>query len=248
MSPANTRSKSQQDQRASSTPPIPATKRILSPDAPETTVSNSKKQKKYKMSAQDINEIKKCIVESNNSLLAKMESTHSSLESKIDGLASQVSAEVSTLKESFEQLRSKVSCDVNEIENILHEHTTRIENNEDDLERMQLNSDLRISGFPVRDGENLLDLYHYISSEIGYDSNFQTYPTSIERVPMLNRATGLQMPSTTIMIHFAAPRLKQMFYSLYLNKMPLDPKKIRLIRIKSHRNWGTLNQKKCTNF
>lgn len=74
----------------------------------------------------------------------------------------------------------------------------------------------------------VLVVFDMVAAEIGYDVNVQPYPASIERIPIINRVTGLLMPSITIMLHFQIPKHKQFFYSYYLNKMPLDPKKFGL--------------------
>lgn len=67
-----------------------------------------------------------------------------------------------------------------------------------------------------------------IAKEIGYTSLSETNAPLIERITIKNKTTGLIMSSNTILMHFATLRQKQIFYSHYLNKMPLDPTKFGL--------------------
>lgn len=176
------------------------------------------------MTSQDITEIKQLIVALQNQTTC----SQSSIENRFSELATQVSSDVNTLKTAVNDLNAKVSNDVGEIKIQLSEHLIRIENTEDDIERLKIANDLRVSGIPVKDNENLLDSFRSIASEIGFDVGAQPNPTSIERIPILNKVTGAIIPSNTIMIHFVTTRCKQQFYSFYLNKMPLDPKKFGL--------------------
>lgn len=180
------------------------------------------------MTTQDVNDIKTLIESLSVNLSNQIAGSQTSLETKFTDFASKMCTEVNSLKSTVAELQTQISNDVSGIKSQLSEHSSRIDNSEDDFQRLQLLCDLRVSGFPVRENENLFEIFDMVAAEIGYDVNVQPYPASIERIPIINRVTGLLMPSITIMLHFQIPKHKQFFYSYYLNKMPLDPKKFGL--------------------
>lgn len=204
----------------------PSTKRILSPEPQVAAIQQNHKKKK--MSTIDFDEMKKLITQSYGAIESKITSSQTQLESKFDNLATNVNNEITSLKTCVIDLEKKVINDVNEIKLQLNNHTQRIDNNEDDLQRVQLSQDLRLTGFAHKDNENLLDIFNKIANEIGFEMSAGTSAPTLERIPIKNRTTGRFMPSSTIIIHFALRHQKQMFYSHYLNKMPLDPKKFGL--------------------
>lgn len=93
---------------------------------------------------------------------------------------------------------------------------------------MQRCNDIRITGFPVKENENLSDLFTSIAKEIGFEIDQQFCTPSIERIPIKNRTTGAIIKSQTILVHFTTLKQKQTFYSYYLNNMPLKPMKFGL--------------------
>lgn len=117
---------------------------------------------------------------------------------------------------------------MSQIQMQLKSHEQRLNNTEDDIRRAQLSNSLRINGFAVKENENLLDLFEKIAAEIGFAIGEKMSMPMIERMPTRNATTGQIMPSPTILIHFASIQQKKTFYSLYLNKMPLDSSKFGL--------------------
>lgn len=79
-----------------------------------------------------------------------------------------------------------------------------------------------------KENENLMDYISSIAKEINFGTLSASNTPTVERIPVKNKTTGKMMQSNTILIHFPVVRQKQMFYSCYLNKMPLDPVKFNL--------------------
>lgn len=223
MSPIKTRSQSLER----STTTKPSNKRVLSPEL-ENNRTNTKKHKQTTMSTQDIADIKSLIEASRTAISAQIQQSQNDLESKFSDLAAQVNVDVTALKNTLDEFNTKVTSEFDNIKLQLSEHTQRIENNEDDIQRVKLFGDLRITGFPAKDGEILREIFDKIAKEIGYNVTADTTIPTIQRITSKYKANGVAVPSTVIMFHFASPRQKQVFYSHYLGKMPLDPKKFGL--------------------
>lgn len=135
-------------------------------------------------------------------------------------MATKVEGDVPSLKSSVDEFKAEITDELLDVKKQLASHSQRIENTEDDIERIKRSHDLRITGFPVKDNENLLHIYGTIAKEIGYETS--------KRIPVKNRTTGEMMKSATMLMHFGALKQKESFYSYYLNKMPLNPEKFGL--------------------
>lgn len=228
--------------RASSQTPNATTnattsKRILSPDqVTPTNSSKAKKNKTNKMSSNEFQELKNMIASLSTlsgSLGQKIDDSRIALEnkftcldSKFSELASQVNTEVQSIKNSVAEFHNKITNDIDAMNEMLKNHANRLDNNDDDIQRVQLSQDVRLIGFAVKDNENLNEIFRKVATEIGFAIG-DTMP-GIERMPMKNHVTGQMMLSPTIIIHFNSLRQKQSFYSMYLNKMPLNPEKFGL--------------------
>lgn len=202
-------------------------KRNLSPasnsDTESSTTTTTKKHKTTNMSSDNVDEIKNLITSSMINITQQIKSSQQLLEDKLTQLESNVNAEVLSLRSSVDDFKSKINNDIGEVKLCLTQHEQRITNTEDDIERLQRGSDLRLIGFPSVENENLIALFERIANEIGYSTSAQQILPLIERLSMKNRTTGQLVPSGTIMIRFAMVKQKQTFYSCYLNKMPLKP-------------------------
>lgn len=192
-------------------------KRILSPQE-----EDNKKAKKTKTTIMtELSELKKLITASSESIANKIDASQKSLEQKFHELASKVEGDVSAIKASVVEFKAEIAGELCEVKEQLNIHSQRIENHEDDIQRIQRSNDLRITGFQAKANEDLHAIYNAIATEIGFDNPPLT-PT-IERIPIRNKTTGLMIKSNTILIQFATLKQKQSFYSCYLSKLPLKP-------------------------
>lgn len=223
MSPIKTRSQSVERNK----PTKSMNKRLLSPEL-KSKNDNTKKHKQSAMTSQDINDIKSLIEASRINISEQIQQSQNNLETKFNELAAKVNVDVTSLKNTVEEFKTKVTSEFDNIKSQLSEHTQRIDNTDDDIQRVKLFGDLRVTGFPAKDGENLRETFDKIAKEIGYIVTAETAIPTIQRMPMKNKANGVIVPSITIMFHFSTPRQKQIFYSYYLGKMPLDPTKFGL--------------------
>lgn len=204
-------------------------KRGLEPEESELIhTSTAKKAKAYKMSANDVNEIKNFILSMKSDIENKIDSSQSSIEEKISDLSTSVNAEVHELKNSINDLRSTFNTDIDAIKIHIKDHKHRLDINEDDINRLKLSADLRMNGIPYSQNENVVELFHKIAKIIGYDSTIMTNVPLIKRIPVRNKTTGNMVESSIISFHFSSIQHKQLFYSMYLNKMPLKPESIGL--------------------
>lgn len=221
-------SKNTSKQRTSSSIPRKRTHSSDSNDEPNSLPSIRTNKHKSRKMATEFDDIKKLIATSMSTISGQIKSSQASLESKFSDLASNLNTEVNALKATVDELRSQVSDDMVNVNGQLSNHEQRILNTEDDIQRLQRSLDLRVVGFPTKENENLLELFESIAHEIGFASHSASTTPSIERMLVRSRTTGQMISSGTIMIHFAMLKHKQMFYSHYLNKMPLNPVKFGL--------------------
>lgn len=147
------------------------------------------------------------------------------LETKSSELAVKVKGDVSALKSSVDEFKAEIACELKENKEQFSHQSQRLDDTEDDIERIRRSYDLRVTGFPAKENENLMELFKAIATEIGYVTDSQLCMPSIERIPVKNKTTGAMIKSSTMLMHFTSLKQKQSFYSHYLYKMPLKPEK-----------------------
>lgn len=189
-------------------------KRLISPEQQE---QRRKRKKDYKMSAEDMNDIKNMF----SSIANKIDESKQSVEHKLGELACKVESDVQLLKNAVDDFKSKINSDITAINDTLASHSQRLDNTEDDINRLRYANDLRLTGIPYVQNENLVEIFSKLASIINYDCSSTACIPILERLPTRNRATGIMIASPTILLHFTSTQQKQWFYSLYLNKMPL---------------------------
>lgn len=198
-------------------------KRLLSPEisANKPQENKEKRKKVHKMTSADVSELKKLLASVQNGIESKIITSQNTIENKLNDLSNKVDFEVQTLKTSVEEFQNNIGSNINSIYAKLNSHEQRLDNTEDDIQRLRYACDLRLTGIPHIHNENLLNIYNTLASIIGFDNSNTAITPILERLPIRNRATGLMIASPTILIHFSTIQLKNWFYSLYLNKMPL---------------------------
>lgn len=169
----------------------------------------------------DLAELKNLITESQNSIVQKIDLSQQSLETKLGDLSNKVNEEVQNLKTSVEEFKQNISENISSIHGRLNSHEQRLANSEDDINRLKYACDLRLTGIPHSQNENLVSIFNTLSSIIGFDCSNNAAIPFIERIPFRHKTTGIMTASPTILFHFTSIQFKQWFYSLYLNKMPL---------------------------
>lgn len=179
-----------------------------------------KKSKVYKMSASEAADLKNLIIKLETNLCQRIESSQNILGNSINDLSNNVNSEVQSLKSSVDNFKSEISASITSFDTRLSAHEMRLDNNEDDINRLRYASDLRLNGISFTQNENLVQIFHTLSSIIGYDSVNNAIPL-LERLPSRNKTTGIMISSPTILMHFSTIQHKQWFYSLYLSKMPV---------------------------
>lgn len=193
------------------------TKRNLSPD--DSTTSSGKKSKTSKMSANEFQELKNMLTSITSTLSDIIDQSQVLLENKITTLngnfntfADKVNNEVKAIQESVNQFQDKITSDINSMNVLLNSHTDRLDNTDDDIQRVQLSQDVRLVGFAVKENENLFEIFRKIADEIGFAIADNVSLPTIERMPTKNHATGQMMMSPNILIHFNSIRQKQRFF------------------------------------
>lgn len=110
--------------------------------------------------------------------------------------------------------------DIDSIKEKLNTHNQRINNNEDDINRLKNMADLRVTGIPYIQNENLMETFEKIAAVLNYDTSASINKPMIERVPIKDKITKAMIPSNTIILHFATQAHKQMFYTRCIQQIP----------------------------
>lgn len=203
------------NERDDSTPITKHNKRAHSPDSAANENKTKKKNRTNNMAPADLDELKNLISASSDKIERKIETSQNSLDAKITSLAEKVQNEVSTLKTSVAELHTKINEELVDVKKQLSQFSERIDN-DDDFQRTQRNHDLRITGFPFKENENLVAIFTQIATAIGFNMGPHTVMPEIERMLLFNKTVNTKE-------HFAILRHKQQFYTLYMGKMPLEP-------------------------
>lgn len=134
-------------------------KRGLKPDSPETPIitSAAKKQKPAKMATND--QLISLITSMKTDIENKIITSQSSIESKLNDLATNVNVEVQNIKTSINDFKSELSTEITALKGQITEHAQRLNNNDDDINRLKLIADLRIIGVQFKQNENLVELF-----------------------------------------------------------------------------------------
>lgn len=145
-------------------------------------------------------EIQRFIAESLKGVSGQITSVQNALDNKITEMANQVSVnvkeEINTLKESMNTFASNVTNQIALIENKLTKHDTRLDNNEDDIERITLLNQVRIVGLPFNENEKLTEFFIKLSIAIGYSTENAASIPALRRIPI--KKYGIITDSRTI--------------------------------------------------
>lgn len=182
------------------------------------------------MSTEEIKQLTDLIRNMKDGIENKIIASQSSIETRIDDLTTTINTEVRELKSSFDELKTSLGGDIDTLKQHMNEHKQRLDNNEDDINRLKLSADLRLNGIPFNQGENLIELFRVIATAIGYDTSISNNMPLMKRMPVRNKITGTMIESSIITLHFSSVQHKQHFYSLYLSKMPLKSDEIGLAK------------------
>lgn len=202
-------------------------KRRISPDnhSNKPTGNTQKKNRKSTLSEKEMENIQRILAESLKGVSEQLNDVSNKLDDKITSLAEKVSEdvkkEIHTLRTSMDTFTSTMSTQITLIESKLNNHDNRLLNNEDDIERVSLLNQLRLTGIPFNENEKLSELFITLANHIEYPINESANIPTLKRIPM--RKNGIITGSNTIIMYFLAKHQKENFYSAYLRKIPIKP-------------------------
>lgn len=198
-------------QKSNATPTGSSTKRILSPEStPNNSSTNKEKRSKTNtMPSDEFKELKNLISSLSSSITMKfdesratLENNFTSLNSEFTELATQVNADVQAIKSTVSEFQKKIVNDIDNMNLTLQKHADRIDNSEDDIQRVQLSQDVRLIGFAVKENEDLAAIFRKIADHIGFAFGSNIVMPTIERLPAKNHATGQIIPLSFISTHY----------------------------------------------
>lgn len=159
-------------------------------------------------------ELRNLVTDSTRAIETKINQSQQSVEGKINVLTNKVDYEVNEIKNSVNEFKSNVAHEITSIKTQIVIHNHRIDNTEDDVQRIERNQALRLTGIAAKNNENLLNYLTIIADQIGYDLSSGTNIPLFERLKVKDRGNGEMVNSNTILIHFATLRQKQIFYRI----------------------------------
>lgn len=158
-------------------------------------------------------DIKNQIAESHSSLKQEMNQL-------VDSIKTEFKSELETINRKIDMSTKSFSKKVDEINDTVSTLDERVTHIEKDYERVVRLNELKLSGIPVTENENLLEIFTKIAEITGYDTSNTSNIPSMSRQIVKNKATNELNHSTTIILKFIAVHLKDTFYSLYLRLLP----------------------------
>lgn len=158
-------------------------------------------------------ELSKQITESYNGLKSDMNQM-------IDGLQCEFKKELISLNTKIDESSNSFKQQVNEINETVVALNLRMDNVEKDYERIAHLNELKLSGIPISDNENLTNSFMKLANLIGYDVSNPANIPSLSRVIKRNRITNEMTVAPTIIMKFIAVHMKETFYGLYLSMLP----------------------------
>lgn len=209
-------------------------KRKLSPLSKNNNkVISNKRSKQSNLTNREMDAIRELIESSMKVVSQQITTTQNALDNKISSLRTQISDDVKEKIDGLQQSLATFSNNVNtEIVNMkleLKHQSDRIQVNEDDISRVTLLNQLRITGILPSQNENLRSIFEKIAKEIDYNIDDSTKIPHLRRI--LSRKNGVISQTNTIILYFTASHIKDQFYSQYLHKVPFSK--------------GFLNEMKC---
>lgn len=199
-------------------------KRLLTPEkkSPNQVEQITKKKKKSSpFTKEDMEEIMKLITDQISGVSKQLIDTQTAIDNKITSMDVGLKDELGALKTAMDNFSSNVKNQISELKTELINHNNRITNNENDIDRVTLLNQLRLTGLPAKENENLKNIFDKIAAEIGYNTDEPNSQPVLKRIPY--RKNGILSGSNTIIMYFVAQHFKDKFYSLYLQKAPLKP-------------------------
>lgn len=230
MSPRKTRSNSigRNNKRQNSNSPNTSPNDKQKSKAAKTTDSNT-------MSAITLDQLKSIIMDTQtesitnllntktSELKEQLQSTRMELKTEIQQISESIKTEMKTellkVNEKIDSTTELFEQKIISVNKNVSECIQRIEDSENDLDRLVLMNEVKFVGVPPTDNENLQGIFNSIAAFLGFDT---TNPTNLPSLIRLNKhdpSTGALTPSQVIVAKFVAIHIKERFYGLYLNKL-----------------------------
>lgn len=218
-------------------------KRKLSPHSPSKNIisTSTKRNKTTELSASEMEEFKKMIESSMANVSKQIKETQNTLNDKISSLGNDIrddmKSQINSIQNSLSTFSSNVNNEIGSMRNELNKHSDHRSIHDDDISRITLMNQLRISGIQSTPNENLLSIFKGISNEIKYNIDDPISIPHMRRI--INRKNGTMAVTNTIIMYFNGNHHKENFYGLYLRNVPfkkdfLDTMKCSKIIIGEH--------------
>lgn len=156
----------------------------------------------------------KCQISEQNEML-KNEMT-----SIINAMKSEFKAEIESINNKIEATNASCVSKVNDISDKVSNIDERMGIVEKDFERLAHMNELKLTGIPFTENEDLLNVFNKVANLIGYDVSISTNIPALSRIVKRNRLTNELSPTHTIIMKFIAIHLKETFYNMYLRLLP----------------------------
>lgn len=176
-------------------------------------ISESNDRKKQKMNEEILRHLT-AIKTGLNQTKTDQQAGFQALTTKIDNQSEAINAK-------FEEVASQLNTRIQTLESNSASQQYQLTRVQNDVDRLAIANELRIAKIPYNSNENLLEIFKKIAEHIQFDITNPTYIPTLRRLPVKNRINGDTTQTGTILAQFVAAHVKNIFYNLYLNKIPV---------------------------
>lgn len=167
-------------------------------------------------------EFRKMIEASMANVSKQIKETQNTLNDKISSLGTDIrddmKSQIDSLQNSLSTFTSNVNMEIGAVRSELNKHSDHLAIHDDDISRISLMNQLRISGISSTPNENLKLIFKKISNEIKYNTDDPISIPHIRRI--MNRKNGTISYTNTIIMYFTGNHWKECFYGQYLRNAP----------------------------
>lgn len=201
-------------------------KRKLSPNSSNknTTSTSTKRNKPSILSTDEMDEFRKILESTMANVSKQIMDSQNTLNDKISSLSTDIrndmKSQIDSLQNSLSTFTSNVNIEIGNMQTELNKQSEQLAVHDDDISRVTLLNQLRISGIPSTPNESLILIFKKIADEIKYNMENPISVPHIRRI--ITRKNGQLSYTNTIIMYFNGNHWKDSFYSQYLRNAPFN--------------------------
>lgn len=138
----------------------------------------------------------------------------------VENLKSEFKTEIVNINKKIDSSSSAFAEQIKVMNNKSNDLDSRVAYMEKDSQRLSLLNELKLTGIPVTDNENLTETFVKLANVIEYDTSNASNIPHTTRLITYNKITRVPSMSSTVILKFAAIHMKESFFGQYLRLLP----------------------------